>query len=93
MRKRRKKNQFLDDEADGDGRISDEENSDEFDEDLDGFIDDSENNPEADFELHKKVEIELNKVALRKFLEAQDTSTLEEMGIGFIYSKPSDLVN
>ena len=83
----------MNDEAEGDDGVSDEENSDESDGDLDDFIDDSDNMTEADYELHKKVEIELNKVALRKFLEAQEISSLEEMGIGFIYSKPSDLVN
>ena len=83
----------MNDEAEGDDGVSDQENSDESDGDLDDFIDDSDNMTEADYELHKKVEIELNKVALRKFLEAQEISSLEEMGIGFIYSKPSDLVN
>ena len=83
----------MDDEAEGEGDNSNDDNSDGLDSDMEDFIDDDSNLSEPDFELRKKVEIELNRVAVRKFLEAQEDSFLKEIGIGFIYSKPSDLSN
>ena len=90
--KRKKRNPFLDDEAesDGDGENEIDEDSDA---DLDGFIDDSVNESETNFDLRKQVEIELNREALKKFIVSQETSDLEEMGLSFVYSLPSDLVN
>ena len=83
----------MDDEAEADGGNFNDDNSDDMDTDMEDFIDDnSDNLSEPDFDLRKKVEIELNRVALRKFLEAQEDTTLKEIGMGFIYSKPSDLM-
>ena len=91
--KRRKRNPFLDDEAESDGDGENEKNDEDSNADLDGFIDDSADESETNFELRKQVEIELNREALKKFIESQETSDLEEMGLSFVYSLPSDLVH
>ena len=91
-KKRRKRNPFLDDEAESDGDGHFEENSEDSDENLEGFINDSEDESENNFALRKKVKIELNRVALQKFIENQDNSALEEIGISFVYSTANDLL-
>ena len=82
----------MDDEAESDGEDQCEETNEDLDADLEGFIDDSEEESENNFDLRKKVEIELNRVALEKFLKSRNDSDLEEMGLSFVYSTTSDLV-
>ena len=82
----------MDDEAESDGEDQCEETNEDLDADLEGFIDDSEEESENNFELRKKVEIELNRVALEKFLKSRNDSDFEEMGLSFVYSTTSDLV-
>ena len=82
----------MDDEAESDGEDQCEETNEDLDADLEGFIDDSEEESENDFDLRKKVEIELNRVALEKFLKSRNDSDFEEMGLSFVYSTTSDLV-
>ena len=91
-KKRRKRNPFLDDEAESDGEDKDEETNEDLDADLEGFIDDSDDESQTNYELRKKVEIELNRVELQKFLESRNNSDLEEMGLRFVYSTITDLV-
>lgn len=90
-RKRRRRNPFLDDEAELDGQCSDDDNDDNLDADLSDFIDDSDLT-ENNFGMHKKIEMEINKENLLKFLESQTKRELEQMGLGFVYSHPTDLV-
>ena len=92
-KKRRKRNPFLDDEAESDGDDQYEETNEDLDADLEGFIDNSEEESENNFDLRKKVEIELNRVELQKFLESRNNSDLEEMGLSFVYSTVTDLVS
>ena len=92
-KKRRKRNPFLDDEAESDGDDQYEETNEDLDADLEGFIDNSEEESENNFDLRKKVEIELNRVELQKFLESRNNSELEEMGLSFVYSTVTDLVS
>ena len=82
----------MDDEAESDGDDQYEETNEDLDADLEGFIDDSEEECENNFNLRKKVEIELNRVELQKFLESRNNSDLEEMGLSFVYSTVTDLV-
>ena len=82
----------MDDEAESDGEDQCEETNEDLDADLEGFIDDSEEESENNFNLRKKVEIELNRVALEKFLKSRNDSDFEEMGLSFVYSTTSDLV-
>ena len=82
----------MDDEAESDGEDQCEETNEDLDADLEGFIDDSEEESENNFDLRKKVEIELNRVALEKFLKSRNDSDFEEMGLSFVYSTTSDLV-
>lgn len=82
----------MDDEADSDGADDDEETLEDLDSDLEGFIDDSEEVSEPNFDLRKKVEIELNGIALLKFLETQEPSVLNAIGLSFVYSRAKDLV-
>ena len=91
-RKKRRRNPFLDDEAELDGQCSDDDNDDNLDADLSDFIDDSEDLTENNFGLQKKIEMEINKENLLKFLESQTKRELEQMGLGFVYSHPTDLV-
>ena len=93
-KKRRKTNPFIDDEADDDNNDSCSADDDDADSDgnLDGFIDDSEEPEMNDFEMNKKVEIELNREKLLKFLADQTTRDLEQMGLSFVYSHPEELV-
>ena len=90
--KRRKKNPFIDDEAEYDGESSDEQQDDELDIDLDGFIDDSDFIDQNQFATNKRIEIELNHESLLKFLDSQTKDDLENMGLRFVYSHPSDLL-
>lgn len=82
----------MDDEAESDGEDDAENSQEDLDVDLEGFIDDSGDDTEINFDLRKKVEIEINRVALQKYLETQEKSALEDMGLSFIYSLPADLV-
>ena len=82
----------MDDEAESDGEDKDEETHEDLDADLEGFIDDSDDETQTNYELRKKVEIELNRVELQKFLETRNNSELEEMGLRFVYSTTTDLV-
>ena len=82
----------MDDEAESDGEDKDEETNEDLDADLEGFIDDSDDETQTNYELRKKVEIELNRVELQKFLESRNNSELEEMGLRFVYSTTTDLV-
>ena len=90
-RKKRKRNPFLDDEAEHDGQCSDDDNDCNSDADLSDFIDDSEDFTENNFPINKKVEIEVNKENLLKFLKGQTKRELEHIGLGFVYSHPNDL--
>ena len=90
-RQRRRRNPFLDDEAELDGQCSDDDNDDNLDADLSDFIDDSDLT-ENNFGMHKKIEMEINKENLLKFLESQTKRELEQMGLEFVYSHPTDLV-
>lgn len=92
-RKKRKKNPFLDDEAELDGACSDDENDEDLDGDLDGFIDDSETFHDENFhDFNKKIEIELNRERLLEFLTDKTKHDLEAMGLRFVYSHPSHLL-
>lgn len=82
----------MNDEAESDGEDKDEETNEDLDADLEGFIDDSDDETQTNYEMRKKVEIELNRVELQKFLESRNNSELEEMGLRFVYSTTTDLV-
>ena len=90
-RKKRKRNPFLDDEAEDDGPCSDDDNDGYSDAELSDFIDDSGDFTENNFTKNKKVEIEVNKENLLKFLNGQTKQELEHMGLVFVYSHPQDL--
>lgn len=92
-KKRRKKNPFLDDEAENDGQCSDDDDSDDLDDDLDGFIDDSAETNSNDFDMHKKIEIQLNRENLLQFLSIKSSGDLEKIGLTFVYSSPTDLLD
>ena len=91
QRKRRRKNPFLDDEAEFDGSCSDDEPEEIFDADLADFIDDSEDLTANDFRMNKTVEIDLNRENLLQFLTEQTKHDLEQIGLRFVYSHPTDL--
>lgn len=92
-KKRRKKNPFLDDEAENDGEYSDDDDDEDLDDDLEGFIDDSEVTSSNDFGKHKKIEIQLNRENLLQYLSRQTSHDLEKIGLTFIYSHPTDLLD
>ena len=48
---------------------------------------------ENNFNLQKKIEIEINREVLLKYLEGLNESAWDNIGISFIYSKPADLIN
>ena len=89
-RKKRKRNPFIDDEADIDGSCSGDENDDDMD-DMQSFIDDSEVIKENDFHMTKRIEVELNRENLLKFLAGQTKSALAQIGLDFVYSHPQDI--
>lgn len=92
-KKRRKKNPFLDDEAANDDECSDDDDGEDLDDDLDGFIDDSEETSSNDFGTHKKIEIQLNRENLLQYLSRQTSRDLEKIGLTFVYSHPTDLLD
>ena len=90
-RKRRKKNVFLDDEADCDDLDDDQEegmNDSESD-----FIDDSEISQGTDGILaEKRREIEANKIALLTYLKELSNEDIEHLGLKFDLSQIEDLI-
>ena len=92
-KKRRKKNPFLDDEAENDDECSDDDDGEDMDNDLEGFIDDSEETSLNDFGMNKKIEIQLNRENLLKYLTCQSSRDLEKIGLTFVYSHPMDLLD
>ena len=93
-RKKKKKCVFLDDEVDVENETNDEDDdSDELDSSDETFIDDSEAlNVGYNYNARRKIEIEVNKEKLSKFLSSSDTKLLAEIGLRFNYSNLNDIL-
>ena len=88
--KRRKRNVFLDDEADCDDM--DDDQDEEMNDSENDFIDDSEcSHGSQEILANKRREIEANKIALFTYLKEQTNEELEQLGLKFDLTQIEDL--